>query len=110
MNLNFVWDYNVVGRKMARYCHKLNGILLTKLFWPIVGKNSSSDHNFFFEIWGQEFAKFLRSLKKIYLNNKRPEHSLVTQCFFNFFLGINKLEELEFKLKKEMDLKTCRTS
>ena len=65
MNLNFVWDYNVVGRKMARYCHKLNGILLTKLFWPIVGKNCSSDREkpLKFEAEGQKF--------------------LVTNCFFN---------------------------
>ena len=44
-----------------------NGILLPKLFWPIVWKNCSSDQEKLlkFEAEGQESAKFLRSLKQI---------------------------------------------
>ena len=43
-----------------------NGILLPKLFWPIVRKNCSSDREKLlkFEDEGQEFAKFLRSLEQ----------------------------------------------
>ena len=44
-----------------------NGILLPKLFLPIVRKNCSSDREKLlkFEAEGREFAKFLRSLKSI---------------------------------------------
>ena len=43
-----------------------NGILLSKLFWPTVRKNCSSDREKLlkFEAEGQEFAKFLRSLEQ----------------------------------------------
>ena len=43
-----------------------NGILLPKLFWPTVRKNSSSDREKLlkFEAEGQEFAKLLRSLEQ----------------------------------------------
>ena len=49
--------FAVVGRK--------NGIMLPKLFLPIVRKNCSSDREIFlkFEAEGQEFAKILRSLE-----------------------------------------------
>ena len=45
---------------------KTNGILLPKLFWPTVRKNSSSDWEKLLKIEaeGQEFAKFLRSLEE----------------------------------------------
>ena len=44
----------------------INGILLTKLFWPTVRKNCSSDREkrLKFEAEGQEFEKKLRSLKQ----------------------------------------------
>ena len=43
-----------------------NGILLTKLFWPTVRKNCSSDPEKLlkFEAEGREFAKILRSLEQ----------------------------------------------
>ena len=43
-----------------------NGILLPKLFWPTVRKNSSRDREKLlkFEAEGQEFAKFLSSLEQ----------------------------------------------
>ena len=43
-----------------------NGILLTKLFWPTVRKNCSSDRGKLlkFKAEGREFAKFLRSLEQ----------------------------------------------
>ena len=42
------------------------GILLSKLFWPTVRKNYSSDREKLlkFEAEGREFAKFLRSLEQ----------------------------------------------
>ena len=44
----------------------LNGILLSKLFWPTVRKNCSSDREKLlkFEAEGREFAKFFRSLEQ----------------------------------------------
>ena len=44
----------------------INGILLPKLFRPIVRKNCSSDREFFlkFEAEGREFTKCLRLLKQ----------------------------------------------
>ena len=44
----------------------VNGILLPKLFLPIVRENCSSDweKNLKFEAEGWEFAKFLRSLEQ----------------------------------------------
>ena len=43
-----------------------NGILLPKLFWPIVRNNCSSDRKKLlkFEAEGREFAKYLRSLEQ----------------------------------------------
>ena len=43
-----------------------NGSLLSKLFWPTVRKNCSSDWEKLlkFEAEGQEFAKILRSLER----------------------------------------------
>ena len=55
--------------KTYRYkplCKKENGILLPKLFWPIVRKKCSSHREKLlkFEAEGREFAKFLRSLEQ----------------------------------------------
>ena len=43
-----------------------NGILLTKLVWPTVRKNCSSDREILlkFEAEGREFTKILRSLEQ----------------------------------------------
>ena len=43
-----------------------NGILLLKLFWPIVRNNCFSDREQLlkFEAEGRQFAKFLRSLEQ----------------------------------------------
>ena len=45
---------------------KFNGILLSKLFWPTVRKNCSSDWEKLlkFEAEGREFGKCLRSLEQ----------------------------------------------
>ena len=67
----------------------INGILLPKLFRPIVRKNCSSDREKLlkFEAEGQEF---LRSLyRTIYSNSERSEQFLVTDCFFNLFLEVS---------------------
>ena len=44
------------------------GVLLRKLFWPTVRKNSSSDRETLlkFEAEGREFAKFLRLLEQLF--------------------------------------------
>ena len=72
-------------------------------------KNCSSDQEKLlkFEAEGQEFSKFLRSLKqfiqtvkgRVTNSSERSEHFLVTECFFNFLIS-NKLEQLEFKSGK----------
>jgi hypothetical protein len=43
-----------------------HGILLSKVFWPTVRKNRSSDREKLlkFEVEGREFSNFLRSLEK----------------------------------------------
>ena len=47
------------GEKMNR-----NGILLPKLFWPTVRKNSDWEKLLKFEAEGPDFATFLRSLEQ----------------------------------------------
>ena len=57
-----------------------------------------------FEAEGREFAKFLRSLEKFI---ERSEKILVTEYFFNSFLDVlisNKLEQLEFKMEKIVEI------
>ena len=70
-------------------------------------KNCSSDQDFFlkFEAEGQEFAKFLRSLEQfvqmvIGQNNFWQQNAFLT-CSWRF-LRSNELEQLEFKLEKNM--------
>ena len=70
-----------------------NGILLSKLFWPTVRKNGSSD-------WEKLIFEIIRT---IFPNSERSEQVFVTECFFNLFwrfLISNKLEQLELKLEK----------
>ena len=68
-------DYSVTSSKrLEKFEEQCNvecwimkiGILLTKLFWPTVRRNCSSDWEKIlkFEAEGQEFAKFLRSLEQ----------------------------------------------
>ena len=46
------------------YCDNRIGILLPKLFWPIVRENCSSDWTLKCEAEGREFAKFMRTLEQ----------------------------------------------
>ena len=55
--------------------------------------------------------------RTIYSNSERSEQCLATECLFNLFLDCswrfllsNKLEQLELKLEKNWDLKTCKRS
>ena len=55
------------------------------------------------EAEGREFAKHLRSLEQFVRTVKRSEHFLVTECFFNLFLEVSQirnLEQFQFKLEK----------
>ena len=77
--------------------------------------SSDQEKHLKFEAEGREFAKFLRSLNRtIYSNSERSEQDLVTECFLTCswkFLISNNLEQLEFKLEKNIwDLETCRKS
>ena len=86
-----------------------NGILLPKLFWPTVRKKWTRDWEKLlkFEAEGQEFAKILRKLGTIYSNSERSEQFLVTECFLTCswrFLISDKLEQLEFKLEKNIGI------
>ena len=53
-------------RKKQTDAETENGILLPKLFWPVVRTNCSSDQGKLlkFEAEGREFAKNLRSLEQ----------------------------------------------
>ena len=57
----FIFDF-----RNCEIFNERNGILLTKLFWPTVRKNCSSDREKLlkFEAKDQDFAKFLRSLEQ----------------------------------------------
>ena len=57
-----------------------------------------------FDAEGQEFAKFLRSLEQFIQTVKGQKIFLVTECFFNLFLGSNKLEQLKLKSKLEKNI------
>ena len=66
-----------------------NGILLPKLFWPIVRKKCSSDWEKLlkFEAEGQEFTKFLRSLEQFIQTVKGQSIFCNRIPFFSFVLG-----------------------
>jgi hypothetical protein len=77
-----------------------------------VRKKCSSDHEKLLnlEADGREFAKFLRSLDRtIYSNSERSEQILVLNrmlfltCSWRFLIS-NKLEQLEFKLEKNIGI------
>ena len=66
----------------------LIGVLLPKLFWPIVRKNCSSDWEKL-EAEDGELAKKFEITKTIYSNSERSEQVLETECFFNLFLEVS---------------------
>ena len=71
-----------------------------KLFYLVIEKNFWNSR---FE--GRDFAKILRSITRtIYSKSERSEQFLVTDCFFNSFLRSNKLEQIEFKLDKNIGI------
>ena len=58
-----------------------------------------------FKAEGQKFEFFFEITGTICSNSERSEQILVTECFFNLFLEIsNKLEQLEFKLEKIIEI------
>ena len=67
-----------------------------------MGKKCSSDReNLKFKAEGQEFSKFLRSLKQFIQTVKGQNNFWVTECFLSCswrFLRSNKFEQLDFKL------------
>ena len=83
IKLDFYW-FSICGTRPIK-----NGILLPKLFWPTVRKNCSSDRENLlkFQAEGQEFEKFLRSLKGCYLiifaSNVFPNSHLIQNCIQN---------------------------
>ena len=70
-----------------------NGILVPKLFWLTVRKNSSSDRKKPFEIrgWRPRVFKTFEITRTIYSNSERSEQFLVTECFFNLFLEVSQI-------------------
>ena len=69
-------------------------------------RNCSSDREKLlkFKAEGREFAKNLRSLEQFIQTVKgQTEQFLVTECFFNLFLEVI-LEQLYFKLKKNIGI------
>ena len=73
---------------------------LPKLFWPTVRKTCSSDRGKNVEIqgWGPR-------IRTIFSNSERSEQFLVTECFLTCswrFLRSTKLEQVEFKLEKNI--------
>ena len=70
-------------------------------------KNCSNDREKLmkFEAEGREFANFFT--RTIYSNSERSEQFSVTECFLTYswrFLISNKLEQLEFKLEKNIGI------
>ena len=55
------------------------------------------------EAEGQEFAKFLRSLEQ-FIQTVKGQNNFGNRMFFNRFLRSNKLEQLEFKLEKNIGI------
>ena len=66
-------------------------------------KNCSSDREKYlkFEAEGQEFAKFLRSLEQ-FIQTVKGQNNFLT-CSWRFLIS-NKLEQLEFKLGKNIGI------
>ena len=70
-----------------------NGILLPKLFWPIVRKNCSTWSRKTFEIqgWRPRICKNFEITRTICSNSERSEQFWVTECFFNLFLEVSQI-------------------
>ena len=64
------------------------GILLPKLFWPIVWKNCSRDREKLmkFEAEGWEFAKFLRSLEQ-FIQTEKSQNNFPYRMLFRLVPG-----------------------
>ena len=79
--------------KNANFFLNENGILLPKLFWPIVRKNCSSDREKLlkFRGWRPKICKNFEITRKIYSNSERSEQFLVTEFFVNFFLEVSQI-------------------
>jgi hypothetical protein len=82
--------------------------LLTKLFWPTVRKNCSSDREFFlkFEAEGWEFSKFLwpsqNCANLLYLRNLQEQVKKAfcyQKLFWSFTVWIDCSSDREFFLK-----------
>ena len=60
-----------------------NGILLPKLFWPIVRKNCSSDQEKLlkFKVEGRDFAKRLRSLEQ-FIQTVKGQNNFCNRMLF----------------------------
>ena len=65
LNDNVLLSFGLTAIIVLKADEMRNGILLSKLFWPTVRKNCSSDREKLlkFEAEGGEFAKCLRSLE-----------------------------------------------
>ena len=66
---------------------------LSKLFWPTVRKNCSSDRDKLlkFENEGRGICKLVEITRTIYSNSERSEQFVVTECFFNLFLEVSQI-------------------
>jgi hypothetical protein len=83
-----------------------NGILLPKLFWPAARKKCSSDREKLlkFEAEGKEFAKNLRSLEQFVWTVKGQKIFGNRMLSSRKFLRHDRLEQLEFKLEKIIEV------
>ena len=87
---------------VSRFLKCRNSTLFPKLFWPNVRKKSFIDRELFlkFKAEGQEFAQFLSSVEQFIRTVK--ENAFLT-CSWRF-LKSNKLQWLEFKLEKIIEI------
>ena len=67
---------------------RISGILLSKLFWPTVRKNCSSDweKNLKFEAEGREFSKVSRLLEQS-IQRVKGQNNFVNRMLFKIVLG-----------------------
>ena len=92
---------------------KLTGILFPKLFWPTVRKNCSSDRGKLlkFENEGREAANLLRSQEK-FIQTVKGQYNFWNRMLFlvvpEGFSNLNILEQLEFKMKKQLGLRNLQ--
>ena len=86
-----------------------NGVLFPKLFWPTVRKKCSSyrEKLLKFKAESQECTKFLRSLEQFIQTVKGQNTFWQQNAFLTCswrFLRSNKLEQLEFKSEKNIEI------